>query len=798
MKTAYRFAAVLLLGSSLLHAQTPPAPSSESSEETIKLPSFSVTGTAADPYRATEVTSISRISGSILDAPLSVNVVPRELMNDLGASVSYDVTRYFAGVSGGRGAGVGGIMDRQNFRGFESFSKTIDNFSSFLLPTGSGFQANFDPAFIDRSELVMGPDTILSPTGSPGGSINIITKSPQYKESNEVTGQVGNYAAQKITFDSTGPVPVGLGHSDKLAYRVIASYQDTKTFEPGKVKQFNGSVQFGYKFSDTSKLTFKWFGQDWNAYGAQTNPNNNGEIIGITSGVINGVTLDSKALSGFRYDGWNGSTRWSNRHDRTNIGEIEYTGTIADRVSVRLAADEIYDEFTQDVGYPNVNPSDIWDNNGNVIGIKDAAGTSSDPKNLSELAQIVHQVNYDEQLQNDYAANFHAGGVSIQPIVGWAYQQGSEPTNTNRQDKNVAGSMPNTNLYATDNYAPPHPAYSLYTSSYSEQVEHAWLWQAYNVNKVGFLDDKILLTGGVARTWAKAFVYTDTTPGTTIHSLGPGNVVQPAVVTSSPSAGKIVANSFNYTGNPLQPTQKGYQDTYLGGVLLKPLKNVSVYYSFSTNAAIPGNTPVLWQRGKQHEFGVKSEFFNQRLAISADHFQITQQNFATVNPAHNVDATQPATILGTGANHGFEFNVVGGLTPNLSVVASYTRMKLRNSAGQRLRNIPDNLANLLLNYHFTEGTLKNLSVFAGVVHVGNVAGETPGGGNVGGAVGLPGFYVAAYTVTNAGATYTWNRYRFNLNVDNAFDQKFWWQPASRQSVSPYPGITVRFSTTVHF
>ena len=782
MKTAYRLAAVLLVSSSLLHGQTQPASASTPApEEVIKLPSFTVPGTRTDPYRATDVTSISRVSGAILDTPLSVNVVPKELMTDLGASVSYDVTRYFAGVSGGRGAGAGGIMDRQDFRGFESFSKTIDNFSSFLLPTGSGFQANFDPAFIERSELVMGPDTILSPTGSPGGSINIITKSPEFTAANSIMGQVGNYNAQKVVLDSTGPLP----QNDKLAYRLIASYQNTKTYEPGKVKQFNGSAQLAYKFSDTSKLTFKWFGQDWNAYGAQTNPNDNGEFVGVTSGVINGATLSSDPLPGMRYSGWNGNARWSNRHDRTNILELEYTGTIADRVSVRLAAEQIYDEFTQDVGYPNINPSDVWDNQGNVIGIKDPAGTSSDPANVTELAQIVHQVNYDEQIQNDYAANFHPGSVSLQTILGWAYQQGSQPTNVNRQDKNVGGSMPNTNLYATDFYSPPHPLLSQYISSFSQQVEHADLWQIYTVEKAGFLNNKILATAGIARTWSNPIVYTDTTVGTTLQTLQPGDK-------------RITVNSFHNTGNSLQPTQKSFQDTYLAGLLLKPMKNVALYYSFSTNASNPGNTPVLWQIGKQHEFGVKTEFFNQRLSISADHFQITQQNFPTVNPAHNVDATQPATILSTGANHGYELNIVGGLTRNLSIVASATKMKLRTSAGQRQRNIPDTLANLLLNYHFNEGALKGFSVFAGVVHVGQVSGENPGGGNVGGAIGKPGFYVSAWTVTNAGATYVWNRYRFNLNVDNVFDQKFWWQPASRQSVSPYPGITVRFATTISF
>jgi iron complex outermembrane recepter protein len=793
MKIAHRLVslAVLLGSSSLLHGQTPPdstppASTATSEEEVVKLPSFSVSSQKGDRYGSTDATSISRVSTSILDAPLSVNVVPKELFKDLGATTAYDVTRYFAGVSGGRGAGAGGIMDRQDFRGFESFSKTIDNFSSFLLPTGSGFQANFDPAFVERAELVMGPDTILSPTGSPGGSINIITKSPQFKASNEITGQVGNYNAQKVTLDSTGPI------SQRLAFRVIGSYQDTKTFVPGYVKQSNGSVQLAYKFSDTSKLTFKWFGEDWKVTGAQANPNDNGQIIYDPSTIM-GATLSDQHQTGFKYDGWNGSTRWSQRHDRLNIGALEYTGVIADTVSVRLAAQGLYDNFAQDVGYPSTSPSETFNAAGQVIGI-----SAFNPASVPELAQEVHQVNYEEQIQNDYAANFHPGEVSIQPVAGWSYQQGSEPTNVNRQDKNAA-SMPNTNLLATDDYAPPHPQLSSYTSSFSQQVEHAWLYQAYALTKAGFYNDRVMLTGGASRTWADPIVYTDTTVGTTVQSLGQGASVTLPATTTAP-ANKILVSNFHATGNALQTTQKAFQDTYLGGVLLKPAKDVSLYYSFSTNAGIPGNTPVLWQRGKQHEFGVKTQFFNGRISVTADHFQINQSNVSTVNPLHNTDASQPATLLSNLTNHGFEFNVVGGVTKNISIVASFTEMKLRDALGRRQRNVPDQMANLLLNYHFTEGPLKNLSVFAGVVHVGNVAGENPGNGlgTPGALAGQPGFYVAAWSVINAGASYTWNRYSFNLNVDNVADSKFWWQPAGRISVSAYPGITARFSTTVHF
>jgi len=124
-------------------------------------------------------------------------------------------------------------------------------------------------------------------------------------------------------------------------------------------------------------------------------------------------------------------------------------------------------------------------------------------------------------------------------------------------------------------------------------------------------------------------------------------------------------------------------------------------------------------------------------------------------------------------------------------------MHLRDFVGRRQRNIPDNMANLLLDYHFTSGVLSNADVFGAVIHSGDFAGETVTGFTSLGVPELPGYYEKAYNVVNTGAGYKWGRYKFNLTVDNALNSKFWWQAQSRSSVPPYPGLTVIFSVKIH-
>jgi outer membrane receptor protein involved in Fe transport len=60
------------------------------------------------------------------------------------------------------------------------------------------------------------------------------------------------------------------------------------------------------------------------------------------------------------------------------------------------------------------------------------------------------------------------------------------------------------------------------------------------------------------------------------------------------------------------------------------------------------------------------------------------------------------------------------------------------------------------------------------------------------------FFVPAWTVVNAGAGYTYDRYTVHLNLDNLLSRHFFWDPASRLSVPMYDGLTARATFTVKF
>jgi outer membrane receptor protein involved in Fe transport len=752
--------AALLASSAAVHAQTESPDSPPTSEETITLPAFTVSSERSNPYRATDSLSAARIRGALMDTPATVNVITSDFLKDIGAASLFDATQYVSGIGNGRLAGGSGILDRQTIRGYENDGRTIDNFNS-------SFQANLDPLLYERVEIVKGPNAILAPTGTPGGSINVITKSPQFTASNTATLELARFFGNKLTIDSTGAI----AGSKRFAYRLLAGYQDANSSVDGSIRTWSVNPQFTWRISDRSELTVKMNHVQWGTYGAAQNPS---ITLHASPTLANGATIGLNTIApGFVYGEVNGSSAdWAKRTDRLQRATVQFTTALTDRISMRLAAMQHYDHFYTDfTGLSTPGQSTQSSRYNPFTGIytpehtwaKDATGTyvptfsaQYDPSSITRTSGYEHAWNEDLQLQNDFAGNFQLGSVSLQAVAGGSYQK---TTVDARSGNAVAGQIPNLNLAAPVNL-PAHPTnYTIGTLRHTENTKK----QLYGFARLGFFKDRLFVSGGVSRLWLDV----------------------------------PVTNRLNNT----QTRLKGSADTPLYGALFKITSGLSAYYSHSSNAnGVLFNNAALFQEGEQDEFGIKTEFFQQRLSISAAYFEITQNNIVTPNPSFFIDPiNNPQTFRADLKNEGYELDIVGGITKNLSIIASFTDMELRDAFGRRRRNIPDRTTNAMLKYQFSDTALKGLSVFVGGTYVGNQAGEDPSiTATPLGAVAQVSFYAPSRTIYNTGASYVYGRYRFNLNVDNLLDKKTIWQPSGRFSLAPYPGRNLRFSTTLTF
>ena len=758
--------AVLLVASSaLMLAQSSPPPSSsqnESAGETVQLPSFTVTSVGADAYRATDALSAARISGSLLDTAETINVITSDFLADVASNSILDATRYLAGVSPGRLSGTNGIADRTLLRGFESSGRTMDNIAT-------SFQGQINPELIERIEVVKGPNSILSPTGSPGGSLNVITKAPKFTEENDFILEWGQYYAGKATIDSTGPVPGVKG----LAYRVVASYEDAKTYVPKDQKDWDVNPSFLYKIGDHTQISFKFTHFDWGAHGAAASPTS-GLMVGPQA--ANGVYATPNMLvPGFNQANGGGLfPSWASRDDKVTMETVELTTALARNITMRLAVANNRDDFEENDVYGGsgntgsnfydpytgiLTPTESWSLSSGVYVPTYVAWPSASAVGVSPDRAISHFT--DTSYQNDYAGNFKAGDVTISPVAGWLYEV--------RRGSNWEHEVPaiTVNLLNGPANSIPNLPSSAYTVVDTDMWQEGKTFQGYGYLKLGFFDDRLLVTGGVAYI-------------------------------------KVNNQSIDFTSNGAISTLEGSHNVYSGGALFKVTKNVSAYYSYSMNgAATAAATGVgaMWQNGKQFEQGVKAEFFDQRLGFSVAHFTIYQTNIGTPNPyRYNPvtglpDPTQPGTLYEDERNNGLEFEINGGLTKDLSVIASYTNMHLRNTLGLRLRNVPDETANIMLDYRF----IKDASVSIGVLHTGDTAGETaPTSLTAVGMVKQVSFYIPPHTLTNLGASYTWDRCTLGVNVQNALDTKGFFQASGRSGLQELTPVNVIGSLRIKF
>jgi iron complex outermembrane receptor protein len=753
--------AFLLLASSVpLAAQTAaPAPAKE---EVVVLSPFSVSADNSDRYHANDAISAVRVRAPLIDTASSISVLTRDMLDDIGPNRVFDATRYVAGVQEGRGIQ---FQDRMIIRGFETQggARTVDNFLQ------SADSDNVVEAVIDRIEVTKGPNAILSPAGAPGGSLNIIMKSPTFKKQRSFNFQVGQFDAQKYVVDLSGP----LGDSGKLAYRLIHSGQDSERYwDDSYIRNRTLAPMFAWRINEKTLLTVKVIGvEQWISR----------EPLLILDPSVTATTNDPFLAPGINPQKNNGIQPWS--HTETHSGDVfaALTTEINQNVSLRVAANgryilEDHDQnfLSTSLGINRYNPytgvltqdatwalaNSALAHNATTNPYVSTPSPFFNPGAIPNRGEIQWTRRKTGNFQTDVVGNYQFGNTSSQTVAGLGYsRQLADSHGKNGTMPNIDLSKPLTAAYATYPAALSFHNLSSYTNV-----------QLYVNQRFGFLDNKLYLTGGLLRYSTK----------TTATNALTG--AAPAILDDS----KLLWNA---------------------SVLYKVRDNVSLYYSHSINASptIANNLP-LWREGGQDEIGFKTEFFGQKLSFNAAYFEIAQTNVTVPNPARQTDPSAPQTLVSDLSNKGYEFEVMGRLTDSISLIGSWSHLKMRDSLGRMVRAVADNNATLLVNYRFTDGEAKGLAVNFGTVYNGRRAGDSPGNGtnltplNV---ATLSSFYVKPQYTTTLGFSYRWNEHYFTrLTIDNVFDEKNHIAVAgarfSGAGLTTMPGRNIRFSATINF
>jgi iron complex outermembrane recepter protein len=199
-------------------------------------------------YRVPNASTATKTDTPLRDIPFSVQVVPEQVLRDRKVR---RLTDAFQGVSGV-------TTNQPETAPFESFIIRGFNTGNFtlrngLLDTSTG-TAGSGLANVDRVEFLKGPAGALFGQGSPGGTINIVTKRPLSQPFYDVETSIGNFNSYEGKVDLSG----SLNEDKTLLYRLTASANAFRGFnEVTTNNRYFISPVLTWLIDNNTKITFE-------------------------------------------------------------------------------------------------------------------------------------------------------------------------------------------------------------------------------------------------------------------------------------------------------------------------------------------------------------------------------------------------------------------------------------------------------------------------------------------------------------------------------------------------------------
>ncbi len=187
-----------------------------------------------------------------LENPTSVQTLELELLRDVGALNLNDALDLSASVA--RQNNFGGLWNSFSIRGF---SGDINLPSGFLVNgfnAGRGFGGPRDLVGIESVEILKGPRSALFGRGEPGGTVNLVTKRPQFTTAGEFRASYGSW--DQIRFE--GDVQSAVGPNDQFGIRLVGFYEDAESFrETVETERYGFYPSATWQISSDTSVTYE-------------------------------------------------------------------------------------------------------------------------------------------------------------------------------------------------------------------------------------------------------------------------------------------------------------------------------------------------------------------------------------------------------------------------------------------------------------------------------------------------------------------------------------------------------------
>ena len=201
-----------------------------------------------------ELQNLTRLPLGIQDQVQSITLVPEHVITDQGALSITDVARNVAGVT--QFNSYGGVKESMSIRGFRGTP---------VLRNGVSMDSDFrtssaiaDMQGVESVEVIKGSAAVLqgigNGLGAAGGVINLVTKTPNFRNKREVSFRAGSYGQVRPTVDFEQV----LDKKESLSFRFNGAYERGDGWRKGVSNEhYYLNPTLSWKIDDKTKLTLE-------------------------------------------------------------------------------------------------------------------------------------------------------------------------------------------------------------------------------------------------------------------------------------------------------------------------------------------------------------------------------------------------------------------------------------------------------------------------------------------------------------------------------------------------------------
>lgn len=208
-----------LIGFSLAAASPLLSAADNPTKQQQKLEIMEVTGQKSSAYLAEQSRSSTKLDLSLQETPQSITVLTRTQLDDFALHSIKDALEASPGIF------VQNVeTDRTYYtaRGFDITNFQIDGLGMPLINSNS--HGDLDTALYERIEVVRGANGLMTGTGNPSASVNLVRKRPTEDFRGTVSGSYGSWDRARLDADFSGSL------SDNIRGRLVLAKADGESY----------------------------------------------------------------------------------------------------------------------------------------------------------------------------------------------------------------------------------------------------------------------------------------------------------------------------------------------------------------------------------------------------------------------------------------------------------------------------------------------------------------------------------------------------------------------------------------